>query len=70
MTLNQQNNAIIWFLQSKSHEKEVLHTFLAALFVNFEINLSTLKIILNKQNNFKNGLFSPNYMKMKYYTCC
>ena len=32
MTLNHQNNDIIWIFQSKSYEKEVLHTF-SALFV-------------------------------------
>ena len=37
--------------------------------LNIKIIRLSLKITLNKQNNFRNGLSSQNIMKMCYYTC-
>ena len=53
--------------------KEVLHSYLHLLkiiFRNFDlrIDLFTLKMILNHQNNIRNELPSHNYTEMNYYT--
>ena len=63
-----------WIFLSKSHEKEVLHAVLALLvkkdiFLNdLEIDLLTLKVTLNIQNNFRNGLPSQHHVKIRYGT--
>ena len=43
MTLNHENNAIIGYFQSKSHEKEVLQTFLVLFVENAIFSHLTLK---------------------------
>ena len=76
MTLNPQKYYHKWISRSKSHEKEVLHMFLAFFvkkwyfrFLDLEIDLLTSKMTLNNQSNFRNGLPSQNHMKIMYYTC-
>ena len=44
MTLNEQHNTIIWLFRWKSHEKEVLHTFLASFVKNDIFSYLTLKL--------------------------
>ena len=37
--------------------------------LNLEIEFLTLKMTFNHENSTRNGLYSKNHMKMRYYTC-
>ena len=37
--------------------------------LDLEIDLLILKMTLNNQNNFRNGLPSQNLVKIRYYNC-
>ena len=54
--------------QSKSHENDLLNIFLALFVKNqifdyLEVDLLTLKMPLNHENNIRNGFTSQNYTK-------
>ena len=37
--------------------------------LDLEVDLLTLKMALNHENNIKNGFSSQNYTRKRYYTC-
>ena len=56
--------------RSKSHENEVLHVLLALsgknhILLDLEVDLLTLKMTVNHENNIRNGFSSQNYTKKK-----
>ena len=83
MTFNHQNSARNSLFnqndtkkRTTSHEKDLLHFFLFFLpkiivffYFNRGIDLMTLRMTLNPQNNTINGFSSQNPMKKRYYTC-
>ena len=81
MTLNHQNIIRNQFfsqnkhiLQSKSHQKEVLHLFILIFMkkkskFDIQIDLLTLKMTLNHQNNTTKVFSSQNHIIMTCYTC-
>ena len=65
------------FSGKKSHRKEVLNLFAvlsvtnhAFCLLDLEIEVFTIKMTSNHQNNTRYGLFSQNHIKHIYYTFC